>query len=326
MAKRNRNNDNIFQYTTAFDKANQAFDQSAFLNGLAYNIYAVKLFNAALNRFKWRGLPDGVDERYMELMLQTQGAALFFFEPALPSFLCLGTAYQGILDYYGIPVERSAIAANGEPFRTFNTTNSVLIYNNRLHMSDMYIINEYANRIWNIERSLVNNANQQKYSAVVKTSEAQRLTYENLMLKFDGNQPMIFGDKNLDLDAIQPLNLNIPFVAGELLTIRNALLNDAFQALGIMSTTSEKRERVTVGETFGALGGLELTRESYLNERRAACEKINRLFGLNVSVEFNSDIPIAPTEPLQGVETYGEGNNPMSNATPAESRTEGERR
>lgn len=294
MARRDKNN--ITGFTTGRRIANREFDQSAFENGLAYNIYAVKFFNAALNRFKWSGLPEGVDERYLELMLQTQGAAVVFFEDALGCFLSLGTAYQGVLDYYGIPVERSAIAANGEPFRQLSPLNSVLIYNNRMHMSDMYIINTYAQRIWDVEQALVNNANMQKYAAVIKTSEGQRLTYENLMMKYAGNQPLIFGDKNLDLDAIQPLDLNIPFVSDKLLTVRNALINDAFQCLGIMSTSSEKRERLTVTESFGAFGGLELTRESYLNERRAAAEKLNKLYGLNVSVEFNSDIPIAPLE------------------------------
>lgn len=303
MAKRNK--DSIYRYTSHWDKGNRAFDQSAFLNGLAYNIYAVKLFNAAINRFKWSGLPETVSERYMELMLQTQGAALFFYEDALPAYLCLGTAYQGTLDYYGIPIERSAIAQNGAPFRNYDGTNSVLIYNNRMHMSDMYIINSYAERLWNIERSIVNNANQQKFSAVIKTSESQRLTYENLMMKFDGNQPFMMGDKNLDLDAIQPLNLNIPFVAGDLMTIRNALLNDAYQSLGIMSTASEKKERLTVGESFGAFGGLELIRESYLNERREAAERVNKMYGLNVSVDFNSQIPIAPHEETEGVNRYG---------------------
>lgn len=271
----------------------QFFDSLA-LNNVTYNEYTIRLLNIALARFKWENVPKGIDIRYLELMLITQGSALVFYEDSLDQFFGLGVAYTGPLNWYGVPSERSAIAANGTPFRMLDETNSVLIFNNMARTGDAYIINEYARKLYEIQRNAETNANLQKFSAFIACNEKERLSLKNLIMKLDGGQPFIYGDKSLNLDSIKPINLDIPFIARDLLSVKTEIYNEALTSLGVVSAFTDKRERLVANEAAAPFGSLEMIRESYLYERKQACEKINEMFGTNMSVEFNSEIPIVP--------------------------------
>lgn len=271
-----------------------SFFDSLLLNGVTYNEYTIRLLNIALARFKWENVPTGVDIRYLELMLITQGSALFFYEDSIEKYLGLGVAYTGPLDYYGVPSERSAVAANGRPFRTLNETNSVLIFNNMARTGDLYIIKEYARKLYEIQRNAEVNADLQKFSSFIACNEKERLSLKNLMMKVAGGQPFIFGDKSMNLDTIKPINLDIPFIARDLLSVKTEIYNEALTSLGVVSAFTDKRERLVANEAAAPFGSLEMIRESYLYERKQACEKINEMFGTNMTVEFNSEIPIVP--------------------------------
>ena len=132
------------------------FLSSGVKNKAAYNEYFLRLVDLAINRFKYTGMPDSVDVRYLELMLCLYGNAIFF-KDEYKGFMGLGTSYQGWLNDYGVPRERQAIAANGQPFINLNETNSVLMFNNRLRTPDLYIITIYSNRLWDIQRSIDTN-------------------------------------------------------------------------------------------------------------------------------------------------------------------------
>ena len=98
----------------------------------------------------------------------------------------------------------------------------------------------------------------------------------------------------MNLDSIKPINLDIPFIARDLLSVKTEIYNEALTSLGVVSAFTDKRERLVANEAAVPFGSLEMIRESYLYERKQACEKINEMFGINMSVEFNSEIPIVP--------------------------------
>lgn len=185
----------------------------------------------------------------------------------------MGVAYTGPLNWYGVPSERSAIAANGMPFRMLNETNSVLIFNNMTRTGDAYIINEYARKLYEVQRNAETNANLQKFSAFIACNEKERLSLKNLIMKLDGGQPFIYGDKSLNLDSIKPINLDIPFIARDLLSVKTEIYNEALTSLGVVSAFTDKRERLVANEAAAPFGSLEMIRESYLYERKQACEK-----------------------------------------------------
>ena len=64
--------------------------------------------------------------------------------------------------------------------------------------------------------------------------------------------------------------------------------------LGINNANQEKRERLVASEVDANDDQITQSVESMLKTRQEACEMMNELFGLNVSVELRN-----PTNPLK---------------------------
>lgn len=270
----------------------EEFIKSGIENSIEATAAYMRLFGMAIARFEWGGVPDGCNMEYFERALICNGCATIFREGAIDKYLSLGVVENGGLNVYGEPSSYNAITANGRQFRTLYPENAPLCWNNLKHTPDLPIIINYATKLWHYERAAEVNTRQQKFASIIKSSESQRLTMENIMLKYQGNQPFIWADKSLDLSGIEAMNLNIPFVADKILAIRNACYSDAMADLGIINFSSDKRERLTAVETFGELGSTELVQISALRARQQFCEKFNTINGTHLSVKLSSKITI----------------------------------
>lgn len=261
--------------------------ESALLNNRTYLQYYNRLLELAINMYEWKNLPDTVDERFLELTLFSDGMAVYFRDEILGD-LCLQTMIGGNLDVYRIPMERTAYTANGYQVR-LDPTNSVIIFNNYTHTNSMLDIEMYARRLYNIERTIDVNVNAQKTPVMVIGSEAQRLTLKNLMMQYDGNEPFIYGDDKLNVNALNVLRLDAPYVADKLNILKRQIWNEALTYLGIENSNTEKKERLVTDEITSNLGGVEAQRFCRLNARRKAADQINAMFGTNITVDFREE-------------------------------------
>lgn len=261
--------------------------ESALLNNRTYLQYYNRLLELAINMYEWKNLPDTVDERFLELTLFADGMAVYFRDEILGD-LCLQTMIGSNLDVYRIPMERTAYAANGYQVR-LDPANSVIIFNNYTHTNSMLDIEMYARRLYNIERTIDVNVNAQKTPVMVIGSEAQRLTLKNLMMQYDGNEPFIYGDDKLNVNALNVLRLDAPYVADKLNILKRQIWNEALTYLGIENSNTEKKERLVTDEITSNLGGVEAQRFCRLNARRKAADQINAMFGTNITVGFREE-------------------------------------
>lgn len=261
--------------------------ESALLNNRTYLQYYNRLLELAINMYEWKNLPDTVDERFLELTLFSDGMAVYFRDEILGD-LCLQTMIGGNLDVYRIPMERTAYAANGYQVR-LDPANSVIIFNNYTHTNSMLDVEMYARRLYNIERTIDINVNAQKTPVMVIGSEAQRLTLQNLMMQYDGNEPFIYGDDKLNVNALNVLRLDAPYVADKLNILKRQIWNEALTYLGIENSNTEKKERLVTDEITSNLGGVEAQRFCRLNARRKAADQINAMFGTNITVGFREE-------------------------------------
>ena len=109
-------------------------------------------------------------------------------------------------------------------------------------------------------------------------------------MQYDGNEPFIFGDKNLDFDGIKSLDTTAPFVSDKLELLKHQIWNEAMTFLGIDNINQDKKERMVASETLGNLGNVEAQRNVMLNSRRQAVDKINAMFGTNIEVDYRQNI------------------------------------
>lgn len=262
--------------------------ESALLNNRTFLQYYNRLTELAICMYEWRNLPSTIDERFLELALYSDGMAVFFRDEVL-GYLALQVMIGGELDVYRVPLLRTAYATNGYNM-PLNATNSVIIFNNNLRTNSMLDVEMYARRLYEIERTIDINVKGQKTPTLIKCNENQRLTLKNLYMKYDGNEPFIFGERDLDPESIKVLQTGAPYVADKLNILKRQIWNEALTYLGIDNANTEKKERLISDEVTSNLGGVAAQRFTRLNARRKAAKQINEMFGLNIEVDFREEV------------------------------------
>lgn len=265
------------------------FDDSLRKNNWTFNQYYKRLTELSVSMFEWENLPDTVDPRFLEMALFRDGKAVFFKDDATQEFYCLYCIANGPFNIYNIPVNRVAYATNGYRNSDLTEKNSVIIYNNYLRTNSVLDVQMFSERLYNLDRAIDVNANAQKTPVMIQCDEAQRLTMLNLYQKYDGNEPFIFGDKNLDIKALKVLNTGAPYVADKLYQLKTQYWNEALTYLGISNVSFQKKERMVSDEVTRSMGSTIASRYSRLMARREACDKINRMFGLNIECNYRQD-------------------------------------
>lgn len=277
------------------DKTNREFWQSGQMNNRLYAMYYDYLTELAVSMFEWKNIPDTIDERYLELVLFARGQAVFFKDEVL-GYLALGDTVNGKFDVYKVPMNRRAIAANG--YRKLLTSeDSVIIYNNYLRTNTMWAIRNYAELLADVDASIRVNCKAQKTPVLVTCDENERLTMINLYQQYDGNQPFIFGNKEIKAGStIQAINTQAPFVAKDLYELKTKYFNEALTYLGISNINVQKKERLVSDEVTRMVGGTIASRYRRLEMRRKACDQINKMFGLNIWCDYREDYREADDE------------------------------
>ena len=269
-------------------KKNQSFHNTLMANGATYVQYYNRLMELSMSMFEWKNLPDTVDERYLELGLFSSGCMVFFKDDVIGE-LALNMTYQGGFDIYGEPTRRRAYSKYNQFQTTLDKDNSVIIWNNMLRTNSALDVQMFAYRLYNLDRIVDINANAQKTPVLITCDEKQKLTMKNLYMQYEGNYPVIFGDSNLDIKSLSVLKTDAPFVSDKIYDLKVKIWNEALTYLGISNINTTKKERMITDEVIRNQGGTIASRYSRLESRRRAVKKINKMFELNITVDYRED-------------------------------------
>ena len=258
------------------------FGESLLMNNATYMQLSVSMF-------EWKNLPSTCDVRYLELALFMNGSAVFFQDDVLEDYVALDVICSGRLDVYGNPVLRRAYSRYNNYQKLLKGNNSVIIWNNYLRTNSALDVEMFAKRLYNLDRIIDVNANAQKTPILIKCDETQRLTMLNVYKEYDGNSPVIFGDKALNSNGLEVLSTGAPYVADKIYQLKTQIWNEALTYLGISNINVQKKERLITDEVTRNQGGTIASRYSRLESRREAVRKINEMFGLNIEVNYRED-------------------------------------
>lgn len=270
------------------NKYKNQFFTSMLQNSVSWQYYYNRLKEIAISCIEWKNLPDTVDARFLELTLFEDGAGVYFNDDVLGN-LFLQATLDGRLNVYREPIKTKAHAVNGYS-KYLNETNSVIIHNNMLHTNSVKACKMFAMRLANIDRTIDVNINAQKTPVLIKSGENERLSMVNLYQQYDGGMPFIFGSDQLNTDNITALRTDAPFVAPQLYELKTNIWNEALTYLGISNVNITKRERLVSDEVNRSQGGSIASKFSRLHERQVAVEKINKMFGTNISVNYREEL------------------------------------
>lgn len=272
------------------------FFQSIFNNAWAYNVYYDQLKEITITLYKWINLPETIDERFLELSLFERGQVLFFFDKDLDDFAIMNMAGVGKWNIYNNPVKRRGYASNGAHVEK-NEKDSIIIYNNVLRRSSENETLYYAEKFAFYDQIIDININAQKTPLFIRCGENERLTLKNLFMKYDGGEPVIFGDRNLSQIPIEVLKTDAPYVADKIYDMKVKYWNEFLTFKGVSNVNINKKERLTTDEVQRQLGGSIAARGSGLLMRKQAADAINKMFGLDIDVIFNEDYQLKVNDP-----------------------------
>lgn len=271
------------------NKGDRNFWDSAMMNNATYIQYYNRLVELAISMFEWINLPEEIDQRFLELVLFARGKAIFIKDEDLGGYAVMQVNDASQRNVYGVPINRHAFSPYNGYHADFTIDDSVIIYNNALRRNSKLDVEMFARRLYNIDRIIDVNVNAQKTPVLVTCDETQRLTMQNLMMQYDGNTPFIWGESGLDVKGIKAINTEAKFLGIELTELKNRYWNEALTYLGISNLNLQKKERLVSDEVARNLGGVIASRYSRLNARKKACEEINKMFGLDLDVEYRDD-------------------------------------
>lgn len=265
------------------------FGESLLMNNATYMQYFNRLMELSISMFEWKNLPSTCDVRYLELALFMNGSAVFFQDDVLEDYVALDVVCSGRMNVYGEPVLRRAYSRYNDYRKLLKGSNSVIIWNNYLRTNSVLDVEMFAKRLYNLDRIIDVNANAQKTPILIKCDETQRLTMLNVYKEYDGNSPVIFGDKALNSNGLDVLSTGAPYVADKIYQLKTQIWNEALTYLGISNINIQKKERLITDEVTRNQGGTIASRYSRLECRREAVKKINDMFGLNIEVNYRED-------------------------------------
>lgn len=252
------------------------------LNDLTYKTLFNKFKLMSINEFEWKGLPEGIEERYLENLLFEYGKALFFRDPGM-SYMCLQAQQGAQLNVYGEPLNWNAIGLNYN--KPYKADKCVLIENNKLRIATKDFVMFYVNKLAEAERTMDVNIKACKTPIIFAVDDKDVLTFKRLFQQVDGNVPAIFADKNLNIDSIQAFDTKASFMGNELMDYKTSVENELLTFLGINNLPTDKKERLITDEANSNNQLIESFFELQQEARQRAADKINEMYGLNVTVE-----------------------------------------
>jgi hypothetical protein len=158
-----------------------------------------------------------------------------------------------------------------------------------LHTNSTLDVEMFSKRLYNLDRIIDVNANAQKTPILIKCNETERLTLKNMYMKYDGNEPVIYGDKGMDTNGFAVLKTDAPYIADKIYQLKTQVWNEALTYLGISNVNYQKKERLISDEVTRNQGGVIASRYSRLESRRQACNQINEMFGLDIWCDYRED-------------------------------------
>ena len=269
------------------------FWQSADYNFRTYHKNLDLLLAMAINRFKWVGLPDTCDARYLEKMLHRNGLATLSYKRDEPTriYTTLTAMPNGEYNMYGLPVRWRAVGYDGLTDYEVDGENGELCYYSFSRVSPWNALEIYARKMTHFERTEDVNLTQQMTPFIGVAPQEKRLELVNLLKQVEGGEPAILGDDSLGkmVDSVKVLDLGVELVSEELEQGYQNTLQRAMMFLGIPHLAFEKGERMIESEAQANSSPTEIMLLDCLQARREFCDKVNAKFGLDVHVYFNVD-------------------------------------
>ena len=299
-----------------------------------FNLYFDMLVNKVCSLFKWENLPETVDERFLMVNLMLGGRVCWFDHNG--RIYALNGNWGGEPNVYYRPTQfivanpiigsKTLTVLNKDGSNSIDKLDGILMpltdadYFNEGEQGGLYRLiyqtaGLLADNISSLNVSQINGRVSQIWTA---DNDAMARTVEEVVRDIYEGHPY----RVVSQDILNKVNAVPTAQTGQSNTLLNLIeahqyiLASFFNEIGIPSQWNMKRERVNTAETELMTGSLDVSVYNMEKNLKNAVEKINELFGTDISVRFNEEVKEDEAEPDQEPETEGEDTIPEN--TPQE--------
>ena len=244
--------------------------------------------NKSLTMFEWQNLPDTLPMVELEKMLQINGYAI------IAKYKNNVYAFQGGFtgqDVYNRPtqviINNPALQMN-ETF-TINE-DCIVIVNDDMKQGLIKIYEYYGQRLIENQITMLMTDYNLRMPFTISSSDDQttQSAKEYLNKIIDGSLGVIGEQKLFKALSVTPTNSKQTATFADLYGYQQFILAQLNNTIGLATNNNMKRERLTTNEIEINKNASYPLVDNMLRNRQTAVDKINKMFGLNITVEYSS--------------------------------------
>lgn len=250
--------------------------------------FRADMLNKSLTMFEWKNLPDTLPAVEIEKQLQTNGYSII--AKVQGNIYAFQGGFSG-QDPYNQPTK--AIVNN--PSLNYNGTftineDCVIIKNDDMEQGLIHIYNKYGTLL--IENQITMLMTDYNYRIPFTISSKDDTTTQSareyLQKIIDGSLGVIGEAKLFDALKVTPTNNKGVNSFADLYGYQQFIEAQLNNTIGLATNNNMKRERLTTNEIEVNKNASYPLIDNMLRNRKQAVEKINKIFDLDIDVEFSS--------------------------------------
>ena len=255
-----------------------------------FNQYIRYMLDRTQRMFKYSGLPDTIPQRELELLLQVNGTVTIAKDDNGDLYAFRG-GLGGVPDAYYRPT--ISIVAN--PYLKLNKEykigeDCVIVINDSMWTGLMPLFNKYANQLTESDITLrMSLINARIPSLIVADSDIAKQDAESYIMKVEKGELGIIASDGF-FEGIKTADYGNRSYSAIKDTIESIQYQKAswFNELGLNANYNMKRESINDAESGMNEDSLLPLVDDMLECRKIGVEKINQMFGTNITVELDS--------------------------------------
>lgn len=309
---------------------NKKKPKSDYDNMITYQNELAGLITDALHRYKWYGLPEETSSRVLEMNALFRGwfgigdvdgakLALMFSpdgrlnvngDPAG----AYGYGFNGFNKHFDLYIDGANYDATRKTAGGYDFSykpDAVVERANDLNYPEIFVLTKAAERISDIQRSLDVISRNLKNPVIIQCDDRQVTEIQRILNARDDNAYTIIGVGALPFDSFRTWETGQnPATIAELWRYRENIINEAREKLGILNNPLyDKRERLLTDEINANNQQTYINLDKGLERRKRFCEKVNALWGLNISVSVDNELGNNDIDDELEVEEYEDEND-----------------
>lgn len=258
--------------------------------------YKNKYYNIWMSRFAWNGLDEDLseqEENYIMRRFWSEGKVALR-NIANTGMLAMCPFTERTFNYLDFPDTITLVNKRGVSEQIIPTGAQIvnkdvaIVYCLPNHKPIEYVVNFYVDRIAQAEVLINNNLKLQNMPFVIGVTEDNKEEFEDIITRILNNELIVFTSVG-DLNKLQTLTTNSPYIVDKLKAYEVSLENELLTILGIQNSGSQaKKAQMLVDEVNANNDVISDFGMAIKDEITKWLERANAVLGRELSIEEKS--------------------------------------